>query len=322
MSCVIPNQELSNGYCYTKCIQNFSGYGAKCSQNCPTDFIDHGTLCEPPSILRRTTKPFISPCTPAQIERNGNCFEPQVTVFDVVNGMPSPKVTGCGCIRTTFQQRIKCPSGQQVYNTSCLLPCPTGYSAITDKNGVVSSMYCQKECPFSDLTKGIRWISIGNQCVKEAYSRLNTQQLPITTLSFLASQHQGSSLNSRNPAAARPYGSQSSGLGSAFNSWAPAQWEQDILFLTMIAAVLVFLFYAGPTLLPSLGSALGSLLKGVFGAAGSVVSGVGSAASKVIDATGELAADLEKGTGALTKSRLDLRAAQTEAAAVKLLHSQ
>lgn len=279
-------------------------------------------MCEPPSILRKTSKPFIAPCTETQIDRNGNCFEPQVTVFDTVNGRLVPRVSGCGCIRTPAGKRIHCPAGQDVYNNSCLAPCPQGYSGIKDKNGILVSMYCQKECPESQLVRGKLWTFLGNQCVKETYSRLKSQELPITTLSMLAKSPLGASLNARNPGSARPFGSNSSGLGSLGNpfvSWLPSSWEQDLLFITLILFAFAFIFYAGPTFLPLFGKAVGTVAEGVSTAAGTLVTGAAKAVSTVAQGSAELAADIEKGTGAATRAGLDLAAANKELKAANIM---
>jgi hypothetical protein len=261
--------------------------------------------------LRKTTKPFITPCANNQIDRNGNCFEPQVIYYDTPSDAsqpPRPRVSGCGCIRVTAQQRIKCPPGQEAYNNTCLINCPQGYSPIKDPDGSVISLYCQKDCPEKSLTPGKRETSVGNQCVKETYSRLSSQQLPITTLSVLASRPLGSSLNDRNPASARPFGSTNQGLTSLLSSWIPSAWEQDLIFITVIIFVFAFIFYAGPTFLPTFGKAVGSLLEGIFGATSSILTGTGKAAGSLISATGTVGSDLEIGAADLAKARLTSRA--------------
>jgi hypothetical protein len=278
-------------------------------------FIDHGTLCEPPSILRKTTKPFITPCAQNQIDRNGNCFEPQVVFYDSPSDpsqLPKPRVTGCGCIRVTAKERIKCPPGQDVYNNTCLVGCPDGYSAVRDlSTKEVISMYCQKDCPEKTLTKGQRETRVGNQCVKESYSRLASQNLPVTTLSVLASRPLGSSLNDRNPASARPFGSSDPSFWTWLFNLAPKAWEKDIVFLLYVAVIAAVIFYAGPTFLPLLGNAVGQILNGVLGATSNVLTSTSKAAGKIISATGDVAAELEKGAADLTKARLDVRANDT-----------
>ena len=180
-------------------------------------------------------------------------------------------------------------------------------------------MYCQKDCPEKILTKGTRETSVGNQCVKETYSRLSSQQLPVTTLSLLAARPLGSSLNDRNPASARPYGSTNQGFTSIISSWLPSAWEQDLIFITGIIFVFAFIFYAGPTFLPTFGKAVGSIFEGVFGATSSILTGTGRAAGSIISATGTVASDLEKGASNLAKARLDVRADSMTSKATKSL---
>ena len=74
------------------------------------------------------------------------------------------------------------------------------------------------------------------------------------------------------------------------------------------ARIFAFIFYAGPTFLPTFGKAVGSLLEGIFGATSSILTGTGKAAGSLISATGTVGSDLEIGAADLAKARLTSRA--------------
>lgn len=326
MTCEIPSQEFKNGFCYDKCPEGYTGDNAgMCLENCPGTFKDFGTTCEPPSILRKTTKTYITPCQSNQIDRNGNCFEPQTVTTVTINGQQVPKIVGCGCNRKTFTERISCPSGFVVYNNECVSECPQGYVDIRDADNNISSIYCMAPCPLRRTNGNTRWPYIGGQCVKDYISRTSHRALmsteipidglPSTMASFLASK--GSSLNSR-----YRYGqSISDSLGAnpstnPFASLVGTSWEEligapdEIIALVVIIVVLI---YVGPTLFPLLAKGVGYLFAGIGIGVGSVTSGVG----KVAGSTLEVTADLERTSGLAAERRAieRLTAAQAAAAA-------
>lgn len=318
--CQVPTQEFSNGFCYDKCPAGYSPYSSGlCLQNCPTNFVDHGTACQPPSVIRKSSKTTISKCEDNQIDRNGNCFEPQTINTILLNGQEVPKVTGCGCIRKTLAQRIQCPNGFTVYNNSCVSACPTGYKDIKDKNGNITSMYCIAECPVKITNASERWKYIGGLCVKDYTSRLShnfdavshksqmsltkfievpIDGIPQTMVSYLANRPLGSSLNDRN----RVGQSVSESLGAnnpfsnPFSSSIGDSWLSLIFDPAKLAfALIIFglIIFGGPSLFPLLAKGLGSIVKGVGIGVGSVTEGAGS-----------LVKSAEVGTGKLTEGVL------------------
>jgi hypothetical protein len=282
----VPSQVYSNGFCFNKCPSNYSPYNALCLQNCPLGFTDLGHTCVPPSVLRQSIKSTLEPCGPNEVDRAGNCFEPQVTTFVTINGQSQPRVIGCGCIRKSFGDRVQCPAGFKKYNNGCVTACPPDYFDIVDAAGNISSQYCSALCP---LKKGSqeRWASVGNQCVKEYISNSNeiksgtswttgTQDpyyrnttinvgLPNTVLSYLASRPLGSSLNDRVRVGQT--------VGNAYSSHGLGSWASDAsswgglindpIAIVYIIVIIGLLFFLGPTLLPLLGTAVGTLFKAV-----------------------------------------------------------
>lgn len=336
--CEIASQEYKNGFCYDKCQEGYSGDNAgMCLEDCPPNFTDHGTTCEPPSVMRKTAKTVIAPCQNNQIDKNGNCFEPQVITTVKISGKMVPKVTGCGCNRKTLDQRIVCPSGYVVYNNDCVSECPPGYDDIKDKDGNIISLYCMAPCPFKSANSNTRRF-IGGLCVKDYKTRTahapmplgatpgNTigpevpmDGLPSTMASFLSSRV--SSLNSR-----YRYGqsiSDSLKSNPTTNPLAGLLGDlgpdlDKILYFIIIIFVLI---YAGPSLLPLLGKGIGYIVSGVGLGVGSITSGVGN----VVGSTLAVTADLERTSGLaaqrrgvekLTQATLNLNQAQAASQAL------
>ena len=288
MSCVDPSQELSNGFCYEKCPNGYVGSGAVCLQNCPTGFTDHGAACEAPSILRQTIKAFLQPCQPGQIDRNGDCFEPQ----SFTNGPQGPVQSGCGCIRRTRDQRLQCPQGFIKFNSACASECPLGYSDIKDQSGQITSLYCAQECPFKDSSKQ-RWTLLGEMCVKPAIKRLRHKPagvsqsganqfgpyfgVPNSVLSNLARRPLGSSVNDR-VRTGQSVGASNSATSNIFTEGWKQLIAQPILLLIIIFGGIAF-WKIGPPLFFGLGKLLGS----VASSAGTVVSSVANVTSAGVD---------------------------------------
>ena len=335
VTCQVPSQVYSNGLCFNKCPSNYSSYNALCLQNCPTGFTDLGHTCSPPNVLRETIKTALEPCKPTEIDRQGNCFEPQLTTLVTVNGAVQPRVVGCGCIRKSFSERLQCPAGFVKFNNGCVTKCPQGYFDIVDASGEISSMYCAAKCPLKTGSQE-RWTSIGNQCVKEYISNSNVVKssvsnsvsngyarnttvlfgLPNTVLSYLASRPLGSSLNDR-VRVGQSVGNSVSQSGAG--SWASqaSTWIgllSDPFAIFVIIGGLFLLFYLGPVFLPLLGKAAGNLLN----AATSVTSEVAEAGSKVVSGALKIASSAEgaasSGINAFS-ANTNARAANTNASA-------
>lgn len=303
-SCQIPSQELSNGFCFNKCQPGWTGYGSMCLQNCPPGFTDHGMACEPQSLIRTSIKSFIAPCQPGQIDRNGDCFEPQT----FINSSQGPTSSGCGCIKKTLKHRIQCPAGYTYYNNGCVSVCPQGYKNILDETGSIASMYCTSDCPNQDNSKTL-WTSLGQNCVKPFQKRLShttnsvdqygqrqsapNYGIPNTTLSALSKRPLGSSLNDRVRTNQSVGSSQSSQPGSNFFT---ETWKQLINQPIIIISILVGFFFlkiAGPFLFSGIGKLLGSLTA----ATGTVISGaaeVTKGAAEVTNSTLGLISSIEK----------------------------
>lgn len=325
--CDNPSQELSNGFCFDKCPSGWQAFGGMCLKSCPAGFVDHGTTCEPPSVLRKPINAYMSACPDNQVDRNGNCFEPQTTTFIMLNGSLVPKVTGCNCIKRTLAQRLQCTSGYVPFNNGCISKCPANYTDIKDSIGEIASMYCQELCPLKTNSKNVRWPHINGQCVKEYRSRTNqiagalsvrptskTRNTvpklgkPVTVASELAKKPLGSSLNDRYRAAQSIYKDLgSSPLTNPYKSAIPDSWTSlfaDPSSLLIFFVVIAVVIFAGPKLFPLLGSAIGYVFKGlglltekVESGVGSVVSGAGTAAGAIIGSTGTVLADVEKSVG-------------------------
>ena len=321
--CEVPTQEFSNGFCYDICPGGYKGYNGMCLQNCPSSYVDHGLSCEAPSVLRKPAKSYLMPCVETQIERNGDCFEPQSVNYTMIPGpsgvkIPVPRITGCGCIRRKFIDRVQCPSGYSIYNGGCVSDCPSGFQSILDSNGNIDSMYCQQYCPYETNSK-TRWQLLGGLCMKSWLKRIPVRQtstnlstvtnttsrglqlqlgLPSTSLSYLASRPLGSSLNERVrsgqsiPASLLINGYGPAGIGSSAvssilgDSWMALLLDPSKLLLALFLFGL--LIFGGPTLFKLISNGLGSLISGVGSAGGSIAKGVGSAAGKIAESTGEL----------------------------------
>lgn len=305
-----PGQELSNGFCYDKCPTGFSSYGALCLQNCPVGFIDHGMGCEAPTELRTSIKASIEPCAQGQIDKNGDCFEPQ----NFIQTTLGPKAVGCGCIRRTLKNRIQCPAGYTKYNNSCVSACSLGYKSILDNSGEIASLLCTAECP-KNINSKTQWISSAGLCVKPFRKRLAHSVtsniifpeygIPNTMLSMLAKKPLGTSLNERVRTGQSVGASQAAKPGSNpfLESWSTL-FNQPILIVSVIGA-LIFLFYAGPSIFRGLGKLIGSTASAagsVATAAGSVAEGAGSLAKGTLDlasSTVEQVSDLQKKASAV-----------------------
>jgi hypothetical protein len=339
--CQIPTQEFLNGFCYDKCPAGYSPYNSGiCLQNCPINFTDLGTACQPPSVLRTSAKTMISKCADNQVDRNGNCYEPQMVNTILLNGVEVPKVTGCGCIRKTFAQRIQCPSGFDIYNNECVSKCPTGFTGIKDINGNISSMYCIAECPLRIGTSNQRWKFVGGLCVKDFTRRLAHSSsglsstpgtfietpvdgIPNTMVSYLAGRPLGSSLNDRNRVgqsineslgATQPFSNPfASSIG---DSWLSLIFDPaKLAYALIIFGVIIF---GGPTLFPLLAGGIGALFKGIGLGLGSTAEGAGSLAKSVESGTGKLVESVEVGTGKVAEATLGTVAAGIDASAASV----
>lgn len=294
----MPSQQLSNGFCYDKCPNGWDPSGSACLSKCPAGFTDHGTTCEPPSILRSTIKAYVEACPANQIEIGGNCFEPQTVSYAVVNGQQVPKVSGCGCIRRTLEQRIQCPQGYVKYNNACLPPCPAGYDDVKAPDGTVLSMYCLEKCPLNYGSKNDRWRFIGGQCVKEFRSRLpqrpgsTTSQTtpsdpsfrilravfgtPETVLSNLSKKPLGS-LQNRYRAGQSLYKDLNNNTGG-IQDFLPTSWI-DLLenpqAIVIFGFAIVAIIYALPLIAKGVGGFVSFLLPSLGKATGAVVEGAG-----------------------------------------------
>ena len=305
-----PGQELSNGFCYDKCPTGFSPYGALCLQNCPVGFTDHGMGCEAPSQLRTSIKASIEPCSQGQIDKNGDCYEPQ----SFIQTSLGPKAIGCGCIRRQLKDRIQCPGGYQKYNNSCVSACSQGFKSIVNASGQISSLLCIAECP-KNINSKTQWTSSASLCVKPARKRLPHSVtstivypdygIPNTMLSMLAKKPLGTSLNERVRTGQSVGASQAAKPGSNFflESWSTL-FNQPVLIVSIIG-FLIFLFYAGPSIFRGLGKLIGSTASAagsVATAAGSVAEGAGSLAKGTLDlasSTVEQVSDLQKKASAV-----------------------
>lgn len=307
--CDKPGQQISDGFCYDSCPNTWKPYGAMCLKNCPENqFTDHGQSCMPNTILRSPINSFVKPCAPGQIDQNGNCFEP--FSYSWYN-----KVTGCGCIRTYYKDRVQCPAGFQLFNTMCLPNCPPGYADIRNPiTGQITSMYCTIECPYKTNSKTERWPFLGGQCVKEAKSRLvhsmNTSVTsssapmrrplfgsPKTILSLIAKKQYGSNQSERNRVGFNIQQSlvqneSAKSLGSVVGS--TDQTSSDLIALAIFIGVAGFVYYGGSTFFPLLATGLGDLVKGI----GFVGEGVGFA----VEGAGKATELVEEGAGQLIKS--------------------
>jgi len=278
----------------------------------------------------------MSACPDNQIDRNGNCFEPQTTTFIMLNGVQVPKVTGCNCIKKTMAQRLQCTSGYVPFNNGCISKCPTGYTDIKDSTGEISSMYCQALCPLKMNSKNVRWPHLNGQCVKEYRSRTNqvpgpltlsgttfTRNTvpklgkPVTVASELAKKPLGSSLNDRYRAAQSIYKDLGSSpltnpVQNAFgDSWAALLLDPSKLVLFVIVMSVILL--GGPQIIPLVSSAFGNVAKGLGIASGKIIAGVGTGVGAVAGSTLTTAAALEKSVGQNVAAAVANPAAQLRA---------
>lgn len=306
--CPVPNEQLSLGFCYSPCPAGYTGQGSACIANCPAGFIDHGSTCEPPTVTRQPGKPYLEPCGSSEIEQNGNCFEPQT--FSWYN-----QVSGCGCIKKTMTERVKCPTGYVVYNNACLPQCPPGYTSITDATGNLVSAACTKLCPPKPNSRDL-WSALNGQCVKDVKSRMATatssanttvksMSKPKSMLSSIASSKGGSNVLERSrvgmgSTASGPLGD---GLGDGVSDVLGFLSNiMDGSFLGALAqnldkllwpiAIIVLLIFLGPSLLPGLGKGVGALLQYTGIGVGKVVEATGTVAAKVETAVGENVAEV------------------------------
>lgn len=292
MSCADPSQELSNGFCYTRCPNGYSGSGAVCLQNCPTNFVDHGAVCEAPSFLRQTIKAFLMACQQGQIDRNGDCFEPQTFSLGPQGAVQS----GCGCIKRSREQRLQCPNGYVKFNNSCVSECPRGYRDILDPlTGKINSLYCTMDCPMQDNSK-LLWATSGQMCIKPSIKRLRhkiagVDQIgnyqtgpefgaPSSVLSTLASKPLGSSVNDRVRTG------QTVGQSNAVsNSLLNEGWKQlgsSPIQIAIIVGIIVLAIIGRP-----LFNGIFSFFSSVAKSAGNVVEGASSVTKSALVATAD-----------------------------------
>jgi hypothetical protein len=344
MSCAVPSQEFFNGFCYDKCEPGWTAVADVCLANCPVGFTTRGEACEPETILRNPVRTYFEPCQENEIDINGSCYQPQKVISTRNASGEQVRVSGCGCITKTLDQRIQCPDGFVRYNNGCLTKCPEGYSDILDKNGKIISLYCTKECPLKPGSKDTRWPYIGGLCVRPWKTRLastvteatlfDTENdasvrairpaygLPQTMASYLASKPLGSSLQDRYRAGISIYKNldsnpDTSSLLGAIGTKTATTFEKYLIYFIVIIVVLAFFL---PSILPYLGRAFGSVLEG-FGVlagkveqgAGSVIAGVGSGAGAIAAATGQAAASVEKAVGSNVAAAIESRASRLQA---------
>lgn len=310
--CVVPSQELSDGFCFDRCPQGWSGRGALCLRDCPVGFADLGMGCQPASRPRRVVKSYLQPCNSGQSDVQGDCYEPQKINVVTVNGIQTPQVVGCGCIRKYLIDRVQCPEGYEVYNNSCVEKCGPGFTSVKDNTGTITSPYCISECPLKVNSKTDRWTFLGGVCVKESRSRVSYQEtstlpstqldtriralrmnlgLPVTMASELANLPNGSTLLERYRAGigilknVQQNPDTNSWLNFFGNNWGSFLSNPSAL---IFGFVLIFgLFYILPALAP--------LFKGVASLLGSLFTGIGVAGKDVLETAGSVVQDV--GTG-------------------------
>jgi len=336
IACAVPSEEYSNGFCFQQCLPGWTPIGDVCVQNCPEGFINRGDTCEPPSILRQPVKSFLSPCATTEIDLNGDCYEPQTTTYvSGPNNTIQPKTVGCGCIKTTLDQRIQCPTGYSRYANGCVTSCPPDYTDIKDSEGRIISLYCTQLCPFKENTK-TRWKSIGGLCVKDYKTRIGTKTvattsktqselgfrspeltfgLPSTMASYLAAKPNGSSLQDRyragqslqNNLASSP--DTNSWLNVLNDSWVDIFWSPAKLVTIIIIFTVVI--FVGPYLFPLVAQGFGYLVRGLglaaegtAAGAGQLIRGTATGAGRVAESTGGVLADLETTVGKTVSTAL------------------
>ena len=249
-------------------------------------------------------KAFIRPCPEGQHDVNGDCFEPQTIAW-------YNKVSGCGCIRIPFAERLQCPSNYTLYNNSCVTQCPDGYEDIRSTTGNVTSLYCMQACPKNSPTNG-------GLCIKEYFTRqqhkiINNAITPVFSLpenmaGVLAKSPNGHTLGSRYQAnqtiqqnlATGNSSPPGAGLGGAFDNW-NALFENPgalIVFIIILGA----LYFGGSSLFPLIAEGIGTVFKGFGSLFGGELSGAGSLISSGAATVGTLAEGSAKGAGALLAS--------------------
>lgn len=305
-TCEVPAQEVYSGFCYDACEAGWSPYSGQCLKDCPAKFVDHGQTCEPPSVLRKPVKAYMTPCAEGQVDVNGDCYEPQIATWH-------NNVTGCGCIRKKLVDRLQCPDGYELYNNSCVTKCPEGYQNTLTPEGRIGSLYCHAKCPYKEDATA-RWPFIGGLCVKEFKQRtrhelVHTDSLgepvyrvrlsaPVSAMSVLAKR--ASSMGSLNryetggifdgliPDALNP--------AKAFDSVVDSFLEplKKVGFILLGA---VLLFTVGIPLLKGAGTLIGGVTKGLSSAAAGAGAGIGSVAA----GTGSLLKSAEETVGKVAK---------------------
>ena len=314
-----PGQELSNGFCYDKCPTGFSAYGALCLQNCPTGFTDQGMGCEPPTEIRSVIKASIEPCQQGQVDKNGDCFEPQTFVQSTLG----PKSIGCGCIRRYLKDRIQCPGGYEKYNNSCVSACNQGYTSVLDSAGQISSLFCISECP-QNINSKVPWTFSAALCVKPAKKRLAHKATPTivfpdygvpnTVLSALSKKPLGSTTNERNRTGQSVSATQDAkpNANPLFESWS-ALLNQPILIIVLVASV-IFLYYGGPAIFRGLGSLFGSVAAGTGALAKGTLDVAGAAAEDIAQIQKSVAANSAKASAetALKSAQIAAQAKQIQ----------
>lgn len=297
MGCEIPSHDIFSGFCYEDCPAGYSPDGGQCYRDCPDKFVDHGMACEPPSILRKPVKAFMTPCSEGQIDVNGDCYEPQVATW-------YNKVSGCGCIRRKLADRLQCPEGYELYNNSCVTKCPEGYVDVRNASGKIASLYCHEECPLDRGSNTNRWAFIGGLCVKEYIDRAKHDIIgrdasgnavyrvalkqPNGAATILSKRAMTQGSNSRQRLGFDIMG----GLKDFGNALNPATYINsflDSLFepakkILLLAAMVFGAFYGLPSLfklISSLFAAVGGVAKGVGAASEGALKGVGSAAKEI-----------------------------------------
>lgn len=346
IACNISSQIYANGFCFDPCPAGQSPVGDVCVFNCPEGFLNRGEACEPPSFLRKPVKSYLAPCAPNEIDQNGNCYEPQVVSY--ITGPDKTqiaKVSGCGCIKKTLDERVQCPKGFSRYNNGCVTECPPGFTDIKDDEGRIKSLYCTELCPLKENKKNERWQNIGGLCVKEYKKRIATKEdtvvadtkqyagtfgtnpvygLPSTMSSYLASRPLGSSLQDRYRAGQSIQNNLSTSpdtnpfQNALGTSWLSLFFNPSRLALALI--IFGLLIFGAPYLFPLLAQGFGSVVKGlglltasVETGAGKVIEGAASGAGQIIESTGGVLADIETSVGKNVAAAIATPASRLEA---------
>jgi hypothetical protein len=314
VGCEIPAQDIYAGFCYDDCPAGYKPEGGQCYRDCPPGFVDHGMACEPPSVLRKPVRAFMTPCSDGQIDVNGDCYEPQVATW-------YNKVAGCGCVRKKLADRLQCPEGYELYNNSCVTKCPEGFADYRNASGKVASLYCYQECPLKRSSNSVRWTFVGGLCVKEHIDRARHDIIgrdasgnsvyrvalksPNGAATILSKRAMTQGANSRYRLGfdiLNPLGD----IGKALNPATYVNSFLDSLFepakkILLLAALVFGAFFGLPSLFKLISSvfgAVGGIAKGVGAAGEGALTGVGAATKGIGTGVGSVAS----GTGALVKS--------------------